>query len=144
MTTYKCPHCLGSATKCNDGVIQCNGAKGCEFSGSEDEFEVIEDTTEAWLTTRISERWLATKRQRFVIDEVIAERTRQDAKFGGPEVDDRRKTELDWVEDIEAYTAWAKQMCRMGSPEKHRRRMMQIAALAVAACESFDRHNARY
>lgn len=74
-----------------------------------------------------------------VLAAVIAERARQDGKWGGAQVDDDRKTPADWCLDIEAYNTWACQMHRMGSPDKYRRRMMQVAALAVAACESFDR-----
>ena len=71
--------------------------------------------------------------------EVGNERQRQDRKWGGPMADDNRKTPHDWCSDIAAYVAWAHQMSRCDSPEKYRRRMMQVAALAVAACESFDR-----
>lgn len=74
-----------------------------------------------------------------VINEVASERSRQNQKWGGPAVDDVRKTPEDWCLDIEAYNTWACQMHRMGSPYKYRLRMMQVAALAVAACESFDR-----
>lgn len=91
----------------------------------------------------ITESWLNKKLRRNILDEVDGERSRQDEKFGGPDKDDARKHIVDWIQDIEAYTAWAKQMYRMGSPDKYRRRMMQIAALAVAACESFDRLNDR-
>lgn len=73
---------------------------------------------------------------------VVAERARQDSKWGGAQADDARKTPMDWCLDIEAYNTWACQMYRMGSPEKYRHRMMQIAALAIAACESYDRQAA--
>lgn len=74
-----------------------------------------------------------------VLAAVVAERARQDGKWGGAQADDARRTPEEWCNDIEAYVVWARQMHRMGSPDKYRRRMMQIAALAVAACESFDR-----
>lgn len=74
-----------------------------------------------------------------VIGEVKAERRRQDEKWGGPEADDRRKSVEAWLLDIEAYVAWCRQMYRMGSPDKYRRRMIQVAALVVAALESHDR-----
>lgn len=74
-----------------------------------------------------------------VLAAVVAERARQDGKWGGAQEDDARKTPEEWCNDIEAYVVWARQMHRMGSPDKYRRRMTQIAALAVAACESFDR-----
>ena len=74
-----------------------------------------------------------------VINEVLTERGRQDLKWGGAQADDARKTPEDWCNDIEAYVVWARQMHRMGSPVKYRHRIMQVAALAVAACESYDR-----
>jgi hypothetical protein len=75
--------------------------------------------------------------------EVGAERERQDAKWGGPEADDARKTPADWVQDIDSYVTWAGQMARMGDLNKYRRRMMQVAALALAACEHYDRRKTR-
>ena len=74
-----------------------------------------------------------------VLAEVQTERERQDGKWGGPLSDDARKSPADWVLDIEAYVTWACQMHRMGDQGKYRRRVMQVAALAVAACESYDR-----
>lgn len=38
-----------------------------------------------------------------VIDEIAAERTRQEIKFGGAASDDARKTPEDWCNDIEAF-----------------------------------------
>jgi hypothetical protein len=84
----------------------------------------------------------AGRKQLELLAELAAERTRQDEKWGGAQVDDARKTPEDWCLDIEAYNTWACQMHRMGSPEKYRRRMLQVAALALAACESFDRQAA--
>ena len=74
-----------------------------------------------------------------VLDEVTEERARQDGIWGGAQTDDARKTPEDWCNDIDAYAVWARQMHRMGAQEKYRNRMKQIAALAVAACESYDR-----
>lgn len=73
-----------------------------------------------------------------IYDEIKLERDRQDKKFGGPEFDDR-KTVFDWCQDIFAYLTWGRQMWRMGSGDKYRRRLLQVAALAVAALESYDR-----
>lgn len=75
----------------------------------------------------------------FVLNEVIQERARQCDKWGGAQADDIRKNPENWCNDIEAYIVWARQMHRRDSPDKYRYRMMQVAALAVAACESFDR-----
>lgn len=74
-----------------------------------------------------------------LVAELEQERQRQIDKGFGPEWDDDSKTLEDWCNDIEAYVVWARQMYRMRSPEKYRRRMKQIAVLAIAACESFDR-----
>ena len=83
--------------------------------------------------------WAMAKPISTVLQEVQHERERQDDKWGGPTEDDARKQPTDWVLDIEAYVTWACQMHRMGDQGKYRRRMMQVAALAVAACESYDR-----
>lgn len=52
--------------------------------------------------------------------------------------DDKRIPSM-WCEDIAAYAYWAKLMRRMDSPEKYRKRMLQIAGLALHAVMSFDR-----
>jgi ssDNA-binding Zn-finger/Zn-ribbon topoisomerase 1 len=46
MKRYVCPHCGGNAKKVNTAVgemIICDGDKQCQFTGTEDEFEVYED-----------------------------------------------------------------------------------------------------
>jgi hypothetical protein len=84
-------------------------------------------------------RRIAALVRRDILQNLQTERDRQDEKWGGPEADDARKTPADWVADINAYTAWAQQMYRMGDIGKYRRRMLQVAALAMAACESYER-----
>lgn len=72
---------------------------------------------------------------------VIEERQRQDAKWGGPEHDDAEPP-MAWVDYVTRYASWAGMMALMGGAEgkaKYRRRMMQTAALAVAAVEAYDR-----
>lgn len=76
--------------------------------------------------------------QQAVLDEVAVERDRQDAKWGGSEHDDCHST-TDFVQFIVDYAGWARQMASMGSHDKARRRLIQVAALAVAAVESIDR-----
>lgn len=73
-----------------------------------------------------------------VVLEVIDERERQDNKWGGPDNDDLWSP-LDWHEMIADYNGWARRMGAMNSPDKARKRYIQIAALAVAAVESIDR-----
>ncbi len=73
-----------------------------------------------------------------VVNEIMGERARQDEKWGGPEHDDLHNPE-DWCNYIIDYATWAKQMAAYHSFDKYRRRMIQVAALAVAACDSFDR-----
>ena len=76
-----------------------------------------------------------------VLDEIAAERRRQDGKWGGPAHDDAHST-AEFVQFIEDYAGWARQMASMNSPDKARRRLIQVAALAVAAVESMDRRSA--
>ena len=75
---------------------------------------------------------------RSILEEVLGERNVQDLKWGGPETDDHW-TALDWHEMIADYNGWARRMMTMNSPQKARRRYIQIAALAVAAVEALDR-----
>lgn len=67
-----------------------------------------------------------------IIEEVKAERVRQDAKWGGAEHDDKY-TATDW-----GYFIWERTHYRAYCPE-FRRNMLQIAALAIAAIEANDR-----
>lgn len=75
-----------------------------------------------------------------VIDEVAVERDRQDQKWGGSEHDDLHGV-AEFVQFIMDYAGWARQMASAGSPDKARRRLIQVAALAVAAVESIDRRH---
>ncbi|WP_138438535.1 hypothetical protein [Marinobacter alexandrii] len=72
------------------------------------------------------------------ISEVKAERQRQDQKWGGPSHDDQHRPET-FAQLIEDYSGWARVMAGMGSLDKYRRRMIQVAALAGAAVEATDR-----
>ncbi|BBO80189.1 hypothetical protein DSCO28_07550 [Desulfosarcina ovata subsp. sediminis] len=70
--------------------------------------------------------------------DVRNERIRQDQKNGGVEHDDNHFP-AEWCELINAYATWAKTMESFDNLEKYRRRMIQVAALAIAAVESHDR-----
>ena len=73
-----------------------------------------------------------------LLSEVSAERVRQDGKWGGAEHDDDHTT-ADFVQLIQDYAGWARTMAGMQSYDKARNRLIQVAALAVAAVESIDR-----
>jgi hypothetical protein len=70
-----------------------------------------------------------------IFSEVNDERERQDAKWGGPEHDDEN-TVNDWCEYIVTHS----RMGRKGG-SWFRTKMVHVAALAIAAIESFDRKN---
>lgn len=74
-----------------------------------------------------------------VYDEIREERARQDEKWGGPEHDDAHG-QNDWVCFIDDKLCEAD---HTDDDADYRRRLIQIAALAVAAIESLDRHTAR-
>lgn len=69
------------------------------------------------------------------MQEIANERARQDQKWGGPEHDDDHNT-FDFIVFIQAYLIKAEFST---STEEGRRRLIQVAALAVAAVESIDR-----
>ncbi len=71
--------------------------------------------------------------------EVVAERAHQDEKWGGPEHDDQY-TVGEFLYLVENYAVSARALSSMGSRKgKARHRLIQVAALAVAAVESIDR-----
>lgn len=78
-----------------------------------------------------------------VLMDVQRERERQDAKWGGPLHDDQHNT-ADFVQLIEDYAGRARTMAGMSSHDKARHRLIQVAALAVAAVEALDRQVARW
>lgn len=73
-----------------------------------------------------------------VLTEVYAERERQDEKWGGPDHDDRLSI-FQFIQLIRDYASWARVMFGMDSTDKCRNRLVQVAALAVAAVEKIDR-----
>jgi hypothetical protein len=72
-----------------------------------------------------------------ILEDISAERDRQIAKWSG-KFDDAQWLPGDWHEMIADYNAWARRMGAMGSEDKRRRRLIQVAALAVAAVEVID------
>lgn len=66
--------------------------------------------------------------------DVLAERERQEAKWGGPEHDDRHHP-LHWCGFVGEHLARA----RKQRGHNYRYQMVRVAALALAAVESFDR-----
>jgi hypothetical protein len=73
-----------------------------------------------------------------VLDEVQAERQRQDEKWGGPEHDSEHEMD-EWLNLLNARRGLALHARYHGDSADYRRRLIQIAALAVAAVEAFDR-----
>lgn len=71
---------------------------------------------------------------RDVLGEIIAERNRQDAQWGGADHDDDHSPE-DWIRFIGAQAV----KCAYGKGPDYRERLVKIAALAVAAVETYDR-----
>lgn len=82
-----------------------------------------------------------------VLTDIIAERGRQDAQWGGPPHDDDHSPD-EWLEFIEHQVDAAHALIGAGSEDengepngdaRYRQRLVKIAALAVAAIESLDR-----
>lgn len=75
-----------------------------------------------------------------VYDEIKAERFNQDEQHGGQPHDDAHVQE-DWCEFILDHAERAQ--CKIELAPGFRKEMVKVAALAVAAIESFDRKKAR-
>jgi hypothetical protein len=72
-----------------------------------------------------------------VIAEILGERARQDAQWGGPAHDDKHLTD-DWFDYIR------RQMYKVEEEDSDERQaFVKIASLAVAAIKSIDRRAAR-
>lgn len=85
------------------------------------------------------ERVMNVKQAKIMV-EACEERIRQDKKWGGSEHDDLHSTH-DWYDFIRSQVS-------ENEPFRHnrtefRRRMVKVAALAMAAIESFDRRFAQ-
>lgn len=76
--------------------------------------------------------------QAFVLMEVADERERQDEKWGGPDHDDQHHTRA-FIGFIDNYAGAARLAVNKSELSEARRRLIQVAALAVAAVESLDR-----
>lgn len=75
-----------------------------------------------------------------VLEDVVKERKRQDEKHGGP-VEDDKLDGRDFIELITIYNDQARAAGVMGDGPEVRRRLIQVAAIAIAAVESFDRYD---
>ena len=75
------------------------------------------------------------------LTDVATERRRQDARWGGAAHDDAQPMET-FIGLIRDYAAWARVAFRAGESGEARERLIQTAALAVAAVESLDRRHA--
>lgn len=91
-----------------------------------------------WIENAKTNTLVTGTRPPTALEEVAIERQRQDGKWGGAEHDDRHST-AEFVQLIEDYAGWARTMAGMNSPAKARNRLIQVAALAIAAVESIDR-----
>jgi len=76
-----------------------------------------------------------------ILAEVAAERERQDGRWGGAEHDDDMTMDA-FAQLIADYAGWARVKAREGAFDEARQRLVQAAALAVAAVECLDREKA--
>ncbi len=76
-----------------------------------------------------------------VLGDMLAERECQDAKWGGPDHDDAHDAN-DWIEFIWEHAAKARNALFTQATPTYRRRLIEVAALALAAVESLDRQRA--
>lgn len=77
------------------------------------------------------------ERRQNILKEIFEERSRQIKKWTGV-FNDLLYSPFDWHEMISDYNGWARRMWSMRSYDKARKRLIQVAALAVAAVEALD------
>lgn len=76
-----------------------------------------------------------------ILAEIATERASQDGRWGGAEHDDDMTMDA-FAQLIGDYAGWARVKAREGSLDEARLRLVQAAALAVAAIERLDRDRA--
>jgi len=79
-----------------------------------------------------------SKKTQDILKEIAEERARQDQIWGGPEHDDEHNVP-GWISLIRIYMDKAHSALYGAGNKTYRRRMIQVAALVVAAIESLDR-----
>lgn len=75
-----------------------------------------------------------------IIAKVLNERIAQDQQWGGPDHDDTH-TPTDWVAILSRHVGLSAMDAGQIDPAIWRRQMIRVAAVAIAALESFDRLN---
>ena len=77
-----------------------------------------------------------------IYKDISDERARQDTKWGGRKHDDKH-SKHEWLGYIREHTYKAEKegIYGKGDGEAYRKRLVEVAALAVAAIESYDRGN---
>jgi hypothetical protein len=73
-------------------------------------------------------------------EEILWERVAQDADHGGPDNDDLL-TFSEWIGVLTQFAGRAFACARLGRGDLYRARLVQVAAVAVAALDAFDRAN---
>jgi hypothetical protein len=74
-----------------------------------------------------------------ILHEIFQERQRQDEQWGGPEHDDQHIDD-DWIALLRRRIDRADVDLNVnGDHDSYRKRLIQVAALAVAATEAYDR-----
>lgn len=94
----------------------------------------------------IREKQKRIKVKEVYIDELLAVMDRAEKKWSLGDLGaiswrehDDQKGEKQWCEEIIAYSHWASMMVKMQNSEKFRKRMLQIAGLAIHSVMSHDR-----
>lgn len=72
------------------------------------------------------------------LTDIFFERLKQDEKWGGPNHDDQH-TLMDWTTFLKQHSSYAEHAVITGHKTKYRKFLVEVAALAVAALEAFDR-----
>ena len=127
--------CVG-VPKSDAFYVHCDEC-GAEGPVGDDEPESVANWNARALTSEVSRLSTALAEARPAISDVIAERARQDAQWGGPEHDDTH-TPSDWRSYRNRFEGRAAEAFGKRHAD-HRACLVKIAALAVAQIESFDR-----
>ena len=123
-------------TPCSDGGVQIDWACGAEITFRPDGSQEFDAVSQAAF------EGLVERHQTILGHDIAAERERQDKQWGGPAHDDGHDL-TDWGRFIKRFVRLAEDAVSSSIGERehieYEKRMIQIAALAVAAIQSSRR-----
>lgn len=138
-TTHILVNCLGNPAQAVEAIALAEDVPVDAVIHALSKIDVEGDTIETALSRHARSVNVLFDEGRFsIFEDVEMERERQDKLWGGPTNDDQHNRR-DWLDFILHQVNQAETAATEDDGGRYRKQLMQIAALAVAGIESYDR-----